>query len=139
MSDIANISIVLSIVALVISIIHLAIEYLSKLRTEAPTIKISANDLPPYKNNEVKTLIIIQNIGTAIAKNPELSIDYSYTEGETYIPIEDDYLGLNETIEKRERLVEAPSGTHEIKFIVEVGKKRRRRYSFTKTIEIIVQ
>jgi len=133
MSDIANISLVLSIIALVISIIHLAIEYLSKLKTEFPTIKISASVLPPYKNNEAKTLIIIQNIGTSISKNPELSIDYSYTEGETYIPLEDDFLALNETIEKRVRLVEPPSGTHEVTFSVEVGKQRN---SFTKTIEI---
>ncbi len=139
MSDIVIISIVLSIIALVISIIHLAIEYLSKLRTEIPTIKISANDLPPYKNNEVKTLIKIQNIGTSMAKNPELSIDYSYTEGETYVPLEDAFLTLNETIEKRVRLVEPPSGTHEVKFIVEVGKIGGRGYSFTKTIELIVQ
>lgn len=133
MSDIANISLVLSIIALVISIIHLAIEYLSKLRTEAPTIKISANDLPPYKNNETKTHIIIQNIGTSIAKNPELSIDYSYTEGDTHIPLEEDFLALNETIEKKVRLVEPPSGPHEVTFNVEVGKQR---YVFTKTFEI---
>ncbi len=138
MSDIAIISLVFSIIALVISIIHLAIEYLSKLRTEVPTIKISANNLPPYKNNEAKTHIIIQNIGTSMAINPELSIDYSYAEGETYIPLEDEFLTLNETIEKRVRLVEPPSGTHEVKFIVEVGKIGGR-ISFTKTIEIVVK
>ena len=139
MSDIAIISIVLSIIALTISIIHLAIEYLSKLRTEFPTIKISANDLPPYNNNEAKTLIKIQNIGTSIAKNLDLFIDYSYTEGETYIPLEDDFLTLNETIEKRVRLIEPPSGTHEVKFIVTIGKIGGRGYGFTKTIEIVVE
>ncbi|KKL25205.1 hypothetical protein LCGC14_2407650 [marine sediment metagenome] len=141
MTNGADISLILAIVALIISALHFIMEYFSKLRTQAPTINISPTDLPPYINNEAKTQITIENVGTSIAHNPELSVIYSYTAGETYIPIEEDFINLNEKIEKRERLVEPPPGTHEIKFNVEVGRNKRwgSVYTFTKTIEIVVE
>jgi len=140
MSDLGGISLILSIIALGISFLHLLLEYFSKLKTQAPTIKISATDLPPYIDNKAKTHIIIENVGTAIARNPELSIEHSYTDGDMYIQLQEDYLTLNVRIEIKERLVEPPSGTHKIKFHVEVGrsKRRRSRNTFTKAIEIVV-
>jgi len=128
----------LSIIALGISLLHLLLEYFSKIKTQAPTIKISPTDLPPYIDNKAKTHIIIENVGTAIARNPELSIEHSYTDGEIYIPIQEDFISLNERIEIKERLVEPPSGTHIIKFNVEIGKNKSRS-TFTKTIEIDVK
>lgn len=140
MSNGVDIALILSIVALIISALHFIMEYFSKLKTQAPTIKISATDLPPYIDNKAKTHIIIENVGTAIARNPELSIEYSYTDGDMYIQLQEDFLTLNERLEIKERLVEPPSGIHEIKFNIEVGRRKRRgsRNTFTKTIEIVV-
>lgn len=141
MSISENIPLILSISAIVISAIHFLLDYLSKKRTQAPTINISVNELPPYRDRNAKTHITIQNTGTSIAYYPEFYIIYSYTEGETNIPLDEDSLNVNEIKEIYERLVEPPSGTHEIKFIMEFAAKRSwgTRYTFSKTVEIYIQ
>jgi len=113
-------SLILSVSAILISIIHLILEYISKRRTEIPTIDISVDNLPPYKNNESKTKIRIQNTGTSIGYNPRLEVEYSFTNSKTVIPLEDNLISINEIIERYERLLDPPSGVHSIKFIVDV-------------------
>jgi len=135
------ISLSFSIGAIIISALHFVLDYFSKKRTQAPTINISVNELPPYIDRNAKTHITIQNTGTSVAYYPEFYIVYSYAEGETNIPLDEDYLNVNEITEIRERLVEPPSGTHEIAFIVEVATTKfwSTRYTFSKTVEIYIQ
>ncbi|TKJ24013.1 MAG: hypothetical protein CEE43_02275 [Promethearchaeota archaeon Loki_b32] len=141
MSETVDIPLIFSIFAIIISILHFLLNYISKKRTQIPTINISLNELPPYKDRNTKTLISIQNTGSSIAYKPKLYITYSYAEGVVHIPIDDAVINPNEIIERREKLVEPPSGTHEIKFIVGVGKRRflGGEFEFTKTVEIAVK
>ena len=49
----------LSIIAILLTIIHFLVDYFSRKRTQAPTIEISVDNLPPYKNSNAKTDIIL--------------------------------------------------------------------------------
>ncbi len=141
MSEYDLLALFLSIIAIFLTIIHFIVDYFSRKRTQAPTIEISVDNLPPYKNSNAKTEIIVKNVGSSIAYDPHLVVEYSYAGSQTLINIDDNSINLNEKIEKFERLIDPPIGQHEIKFVVHIKMSSwsNSYSSFTKTVEIFVK
>jgi len=71
-------SILISAIALVISIISLTISYRQYKRTIVATIKHELRNLPPYTSNEEETTIIVKNIGNAVAKIESTHLTFSW-------------------------------------------------------------
>jgi hypothetical protein len=68
-------SLIISIIALGISIISLWLSYSRMKKTLLPAIEHKMSDLPPYSSEEKETKIEIHNVGNCVAK-----IDYTWLE-----------------------------------------------------------
>lgn len=91
-------------VAFMISIVNLIMiisQYLLRKRTVFPTMEAKLYNLPPYKEDDDETFLVLRNIGTSIAYKISAEIEFSYSEKKLSVELGKDYiLAMSESVKE---------------------------------------
>ena len=113
----------------------------TKLDKFNPILVISASMLPPYTNDNDKTEVTIENIGEKSSDLDGIEVTFScYEDFHLFVELEDMFVMPGESISKRVRLPDLPSGHHEITFVVvaEHGLFFKKDVNYDKVYQVTI-